>query len=126
MVQKGASSTLIHSTPHRNRRHRPIPKYGRAINPFTNPRSGQFPVFNPVRLIRLNAQSPLAIRFIIGVIALKPQYLRIAFKGQNMGRNPIQKPAIMGDNHRATGKGQQGFFQCPQGFHIQIIGRFIQ
>jgi hypothetical protein len=74
----------------------------------------QFPVFNPVWLIGFNAQSPLTIRFVIGVVALEPDDLRIALKRQNMRGDAIQEPAVMGNNHRATGEGQQGFFQRPQ------------
>ncbi len=86
----------------------------------------QLAVANPVRLIGLDAQAPLAIRFVIGVVAFKPHDLRIALEGQNVGGDAIQKPAIMGNDHRATGEGEQRFFQRPQRLHIQIVGRLVQ
>ena len=43
-----------------------------------------------------------------------------------MGRDAIEKEAIMRDDHGATGKILQGFFQRPQCFDIEIIGRFVE
>jgi hypothetical protein len=35
-----------------------------------------------------------------------------------MGRNAVQKPAIVRDHHRAARKVNQGFFECPKRLQI--------
>ena len=38
----------------------------------------------------------------------------------------IEKPAIVRNHEHAAGKLEQGIFERAQGFHVQIVGRFIE
>ena len=66
--------------------------------------SGQLPVLNPMRLAGGGAHSAFAVFFVFGIIAVKKQYLAIAFKSQNMRADSVQKPAVVADNDNAAGK----------------------
>ncbi len=52
----------------------------------------QTTILNPMRLIGILAQARFAIRFIIRIVPLKPHHFAVAFKGQNMRGDAIQKP----------------------------------
>ena len=84
------------------------------------------PVFDAVGLIGSGPQAGLSVRLIFGVIAVKQKNVALPFKGQDMGGDPVQKPAVVADDHGAPAEILQGLFQRPHGIDIQIIGRFIQ
>jgi hypothetical protein len=48
------------------------------------------------------AEAALFVLFVIGKIALKPFDMAVALEGQNMGRNAIQKKAVMRDDDGAA------------------------
>ena len=43
-----------------------------------------------------------------------------------MGGDTIEEPAIVRDHHHAAAEFHQRIFQRAQGFHVQIIGGFIE
>ncbi len=43
-----------------------------------------------------------------------------------MGRDTVEEPAIMRDDHGTTREFEQCFLKCTQGLYIQIIGRFVK
>jgi hypothetical protein len=43
-----------------------------------------------------------------------------------MGAEPVEEEAVVADDHRATGEILQRRFQRLQGFHVQIVGRFVK
>ena len=63
---------------------------------------------------------------IVAEVSIEENDLTVSLESQDMRRDTIQKPAIVGYNQNTAGKGQDRFFQGPQGFHVQIIGRFVQ
>src|SRR5687767_2030935 len=66
--------------------------------------SRQRPILDSMRLFRCRAQPLFPIRFILRIIAIKPNDFAVAFECQNMGRDPIEKPAIVGNYHSAAGE----------------------
>jgi len=68
----------------------------------------------------------MPVGFVIGIVAFKPDYFAVALKGEHMRGDAIQEPTVMGDDHGAAGEVEQGFFQSPQGFHVEVVGRFVQ
>src|SRR5688572_28214140 len=58
---------------------------------------GQFPILDAVRLVGLGSQPPLAIGFIVLVVALEPDDFAIALERQHMRRDAVQEPAIVAD-----------------------------
>ena len=55
----------------------------------------QIAVFNPVRLIGFLAQAPFPIRVVLAVVPFEPDHLAVAFEGHDVGRDPVEKPAIV-------------------------------
>ena len=55
---------------------------------------------------RVGGQSQpfMSIGLVIGEIAVIEHYLTVVLKGQDMGGNPVEKPAIMADDDGAPGK----------------------
>ena len=51
---------------------------------------------------------------------------RIAFGGQDVGSDTVEKPAIVRNHQHAGGEFQQGIFQRAQRFHIEVVRRFVQ
>src|SRR5210317_1009267 len=86
----------------------------------------QTAITNPVRLIGILAESSFAIFFVFRVIAFVPDHLGIAFESEDMGRNAIEKPAIMADHHGAAAKVFESFLEGTQGVDIEIVGRFVE
>ena len=52
--------------------------------------------------------------------------MTIPFEGKNMSRQPVQEPAIVGDNHHAARESFDCTFKRPERFYIQVIGWFVQ
>src|SRR4051794_1027510 len=52
-----------------------------------------------VGLVSLAAEPALAVHLVVGVIALEPDHLAVAFERQDMGGDAVEKPAVMGDDH---------------------------
>src|SRR5690606_595322 len=49
-------------------------------------------------------QTFFLVFFVFRIVTLEEIHLRITLKRQNMGTNPIQKPAVVKDNHGTTTK----------------------
>src|SRR5262245_59592725 len=88
--------------------------------------SCQLSIFDPMRLIGGGAQAPLAVGFIVLIVALEPHDLTIALKGEHVGRNPIQKPAIVADDNRAAGEIEQRFLEGTKRIDVEVVRRFVE
>src|SRR5476651_1159329 len=94
--------------------------------PFYLAQSGQFLVPYPVWLGSSVAEAFFAIGFVLGVVTLEEHRLRIIFVGQDVGRDAVKEPPIVRDHNGGAREVQQGFFQRTQGFHVQVVGRFVE
>ena len=70
-------------------------------------------MLDPCGLQGIGTEAAFFVLFIVFEIALKPLYMRIALKGEDMGADPVEEKAIMGDDHSAAGKINQSIFQRP-------------
>jgi hypothetical protein len=70
--------------------------------------------------------APDEILVILREVPLMEHNFTVTFKGEDVGGDAIQEPAVMGDYQYTTREGEHGLLQCAQGFHIEIVGRFIQ
>src|SRR5437773_9455796 len=86
----------------------------------------QFAVANAVWLIGFLAQSLLPVRFILAVVPFEPGDLAVAFERHNVGRDPVQKPAIVTADDGAACETFQSFFERAQGVDIEIVGRLVE
>ena len=98
----------------------------RMVWPRRRGSSGELFVANAVRLRSGFAQTLLAIGFVLGVVALEEGYLRVVLVRQDMGGDTVQEPAIVRDHDGRAGEVQQRFFQRAQGFHVEVVGRFVE
>ena len=72
------------------------------------------------------AQALFAVGFVFRPVAIKENNLAVAFKGQDMGGNAVQEPAVVADHHGAAAEIFQGFFQRSQGVDVQVVGGLVQ
>ena len=52
-------------------------------------------ILDPMRLVRLRSHPSPAVVFILLVVPFEPNSLALSFEGQDMGRDPIQEPAVV-------------------------------
>ena len=43
-----------------------------------------------------------------------------------MGSDTVEEPTVEGDHHGHAREVQQRFFQGTQGFHVEVVGRFVE
>ena len=52
-------------------------------------------VLDAVRLVGFGAEAAAAVGFVIGVVALEPVDLAVALEGEDVGRDAVEKPAVV-------------------------------
>lgn len=57
--------------------------------------TGELAILDPVRLRGRCSQSCFPILFILRIVSFKPDDFAVAFKGEHVGGDSIQKPAIV-------------------------------
>src|ERR1051325_11221008 len=70
----------------------------------------EFSILDAMRTIRLDAKAFFALGFVVGIIALEPDHLAVAFERQDMRGHAVEEPAVVADDHSAAGEVFQGFF----------------
>src|ERR1700722_14908028 len=75
--------------------------------------SRKLPVLDAVRLIGCCSETGAGVRFVGGVVAFKPNHTAFPFESQNVRRDAIEEPAIVGNDHGASGKVFQSLFKRP-------------
>ena len=84
----------------------------------------QFLVLEPFWLV--GAQSLAAVLLVLRVGAFEEIYLRVALEGQDVGRDAVQEPAVVGDDHGAAGEVLDTFLQGADGVYIHIVGGLVE
>src|SRR5690625_148008 len=79
-----------------------------------------------MRLIRCSPETLLSIRFIFLIVPLEPDHLAVAFIGEDVRGDTVEKPAIVTDDHGAAGKLQERFLKRSQSIDIQIVRRLVK
>jgi len=64
------------------------------------------PVSDTMWVRRFLALPAFEILDVLLIVAFEPDHFGVVFEGEYVGRDAIQKPAIMGDHHRTAGKAQ--------------------
>ena len=54
----------------------------------------------------------MAIGFVVGIVAFKPDYFTVAFESEYMGSYSVKEPAVMRNNYGTTRETEQCFFKC--------------
>ena len=70
---------------------------------------------------------PLGEGFVIfGVAALEPGCAAIGFEREDMCRDTVEEPAVVGDDHDAAAEVLQAFFEGTQGGDIEVVCGFVE
>ena len=83
-------------------------------------------VRDPVRAVGLGAE-PLVPVLLVGLeVALEPDDLRVALEREHVGRDAVEEPAIVGDDHRAAGEREQRLLERAQRVDVEVVGRLVE
>src|SRR3989339_1172696 len=88
--------------------------------------SRQLPVLDPVGLAGRRAEARLAVRFVLGIVPLEPDNGAVPLKGEDVRREPVEKPAVVADDDRAAGKILQRLFEGPHRVDVEVVRRFVE
>src|SRR4051812_42834172 len=86
--------------------------------------SDELLVSESVRLVI--AEAFFLIFFVFAEGAFEPEDLGIAFEGEDVGADAVEKPAVVGNDDGAACEVFEGFFEGAQGVYIQVIGGLIE
>ena len=68
----------------------------------------------------------MAVDFVVLVIAFEPHDLALPFEREHVRGDPIQEPAIVTDDDRTPGKGEQRFLERSQGVDVEIVRWLVE
>src|SRR6218665_1801176 len=68
----------------------------------------------------VGAQAALLVLFVHLEVALEPFDVAVALEGQDVGRQAVQEPAIVADDHGAAGELLQRLLQVLQGLDVEV------
>src|ERR1700722_15252574 len=83
-------------------------------------------VFDPVRDGGIDSQAPLLVFLVFLEVALEPFDVAVAFEGQHVGGDAVEKPAIMADDDGAAGEILERLFERPQRVDVEIVGGLVE
>ena len=83
------------------------------------------PVLDAVRLIGCRAEPRPAVGFVFGVVAIEEDDTAVAFKGENVRGDAVQKPAVVADDDGAAGEILSRLFERAHGVDVEVVGRFV-
>ena len=83
-------------------------------------------VLDTLGLNGLGAVGLLLPLFVFGEVAFEELHLALILVVEDVGGDTVEEPAVVRDHHGRAGEVQQGFFQCAQGFHVKVVGWFVQ
>src|SRR6059058_5838743 len=71
-------------------------------------------VGDPLGAVELDAELLAPEGLVSLEVALEPTHLGVALERQYVGGDPVEKPAIVGDDDGAAGEGEERLLQGPQ------------
>ena len=58
--------------------------------------------------------------------ALEPRHLRVALEGEDVRRDPVEEPAIVGDHDGAAGEVEQRVLERAQRVDVEVVGGLVE
>jgi hypothetical protein len=74
----------------------------------------------------IGPEPALLVFLVVLEVALEPFDMAVALEGEDVGRDTVEEPAIMADDHGAAGEVLQRLFQRPQRVDVEIVGRLVE
>src|SRR5205085_7393415 len=72
------------------------------------------------------AEHRAAVLLVSLEVALEPRDDGVALEREDVRRDAIEKPAIVGDDHRAAAERQQRLFQGAQRVDVEVVRRLVE
>ena len=69
-----------------------------------------------MRLNGIFTEAAFLVFFIVGKIAFEPFHMTVAFKGENVGGQPVEEHTVVADDHGAASKILERLFQSCERF----------
>src|SRR5947207_11357475 len=91
-----------------------LPSFRPSVLPSFRLSMHQLLVPDPMRLVRVHALAALEIRRVLAVVPLEPDHLAVALERQDVGRDAVEEPAVVADDHGAAREAEQGLLEAPQ------------
>src|SRR5436190_3603707 len=79
-----------------------------------------------MRLIGLRAKTPMAVGFVVLVIALEPDDLAVPFEREHVRGDAIKEPSIVADDDGAAREGDERLLERSQRVDVEIVGRLVE
>src|SRR6201999_2148425 len=93
---------------------------------YPNLTAGELAVGDAVRAGGLGAEA-LDLVLLVGLeVALEPEPVRAALPGQDVRRDPVEEPAVVGRDDRAAGELQERVLQARQGLDVEVVGGLVE
>src|SRR5579883_546003 len=86
----------------------------------------EFLVLDPMWDGGIRAEPAHLVGLIVLEVALEPLDVAVALEGEHVGRDAIEKPAIVADDDGAAGEVLEGLLESAQGVDIEVIGRLVE
>ena len=83
-------------------------------------------VLDPVRLESVRAPGLLHPRGVVGPASLEPDRLAISLEGEDVRRDTVEEPAIVGDDHSAAREVEEGIFERTQGVDVEVVRGLVE
>ena len=77
-------------------------------------------------IVGVVTEAPAPVFHVVRIVAFEPGHGTVALEGQNVSRNAIEKPAVVGYHDGAAREVEYGFCQSTQRLDVEIIGRFVE
>jgi hypothetical protein len=69
----------------------------------------------------------VAVLLVLAVVALEVDDLAVALEGQDVGRDPVEEPAVVADHDGTTGEvAQIASSRARSVFDVEVVGRFVE
>ncbi len=79
-----------------------------------------------VRLVGGGAQLLVPERLVVADVALEEPDLAVALEGEDVGRDPVQEPAVVADDDDAAGERLEPGLQRPQRVDVEVVRRLVE
>src|SRR5438067_2482586 len=79
-----------------------------------------------MRDCRIRTQAAHLVLLILLEIALEPLDMAVALESQDVGRDAIEEPAIVADDHGATGEILQRLLKRAQRVDVEVVGGLVE
>src|SRR5207247_3859397 len=68
-------------------------------------------VAQAVRLLGVGAETALAVRLVVLVVAFEPHHAALVLEREHVRRDPIEEPAVVADHHRTARELEQAVLE---------------